>query len=71
MRIKAHTEYVILATKGRFYEGELDGTICFVPNETVQSGQLKEGLLSAKGGHRSTSKLSKPGMVLAVICSRT
>jgi hypothetical protein len=60
MKIKPHTEYEVLATKGRFYEGTLAGTICFVPNDLIQGGQLGEGPYVRQGWASLNIKAQQP-----------
>lgn len=60
MKIKTHAEYEVLATKGRFYEGTLAGTVCFVPSSLIQVARLNEGQYVRQGWASLNIKAQQP-----------
>lgn len=41
--------FTLLDTVGAFFEGEIPGTVCFVPNSLVNGGKLDEGQYMLQG----------------------
>jgi len=52
--------YSVLGEKGCFYEGEFDGTVCFVPLELIQDGQLNRGRYVSRGWASLNIKAQEP-----------
>jgi hypothetical protein len=60
MKINIGAAYNVLGSRGKFYEGTLAGTICFVPSALLQGGQLNEGQYVLQGWASLNIKAQQP-----------
>jgi hypothetical protein len=58
--MKYNKTHNVLGTEGSFYDGEIPGTICFVPAELLQAGLLEKERYVLDGWASLNMKAQKP-----------